>query len=56
MINNIPRDYAWDTYGTAHYDLCRTLDLNPSKLAHVVHAKDYSSVLGIGQMLSKFNP
>ena len=56
MINNIPRDYAWNTYGDAHYDLCRALDLNPSKLVHVAHANDYSAVLGIGQMLSKFNP
>ena len=55
MLNNIPRDYTWNTYGEAHHDLCRELNLNPSKLVHVAHANDYSAVLGIGQMLSKVN-
>ena len=55
MINNIPRDYVWNTYGDLHFQLCRELELNPTKLLHVAHSKD-NQVLGIGKMLSDFRP
>jgi hypothetical protein len=55
MINNIPRDYGWNTYGDLHFELCRELDLTPTKLLHVARSKD-NQVLGIGQMLSGSRP
>ena len=55
MINNIPRDYGWNTYGDLHFQLCRELELNPTKLLHVAHSKEYQP-LGIGKMLSDFRP
>jgi len=55
MINNIPRDYGWNVYGDLHFQLCRELELSPTKLLHVAHSKDYQP-LGIGKMLSDFRP
>jgi len=54
MMQNIPRDYAWDTYGSYHHELCQDLDLFPTKLIHV--AKNNFGVLGIGEILSSMSP
>ena len=55
MINNLPRDYGWNTYGDLHLELCRELDLSPTKLLHVARSED-NQILGIGQMLSNSRP
>lgn len=55
MINNIPRDYVWNTYGDDHFKLCQQLDLIPTKLLHVAHSKEHQP-LGIGEMLSNCRP
>jgi len=55
MMQNIPRDYAWNTYGDYHYEICQELALTPTKLVHVAHNND-KQVVGIGNMLSNLRP
>lgn len=56
MINNIPRDYGWDTYGTVHNQICADLDLQPTKMIHVARSNETGDVLGIGRLLSVNTP
>jgi len=51
MINNIPRDYGWDTYRNHHTDICRQLNLTPTKLINVAHDSNRQPV-GIGSAIS----
>lgn len=53
IMNNLDRDYGWNTLGELHYKVCADLDLRPSKIIHVAHAKDNGQVLGIGNILNK---
>lgn len=55
-MDNFERDYLWNTYGNQHHDLCRTLDVAPTKIIHVAKNKNDSTSLGIGQMLGKSTP
>lgn len=55
MINNIPRDYAWNTYKDLHYSVCKELDLQPTKMVHVAKQQD-QEVVGIGVLLSQLTP
>jgi hypothetical protein len=52
VMNNLSRDYAWDTYGEKHYDICHHLDLLPTKLIHVAELPDHSGVVGIGTLFN----
>lgn len=52
MIDSIPRDYLWNTYADAHYEICKNLDVTPSKIVHVV--KDGTTSRGIGDIVSGF--
>lgn len=56
MINNIPRDYGWNTYRNVHYQLCADLDLQPTKMIHVARSNETGDVLGIGRLLSVNTP
>jgi len=51
MMNNIERDYGWNTYKTKHYEICEKFSLTPSKLLHVAHDKN-GDVVGIGNLLT----
>jgi hypothetical protein len=55
FVDHVPRDYAWDTYELDHMDICRTLDLIPTDLIHVVR-EDNGQGWGIGNMLSQSIP
>jgi len=55
MINNIPRDYGWNTYGDLHFKACHELDLTPTKMIHVARQPD-QTVVGIGSLLSHLGP
>lgn len=55
IIKNLPRDYGWEKYYDAHHNICKTLDLIPTKIVHVGQFKDGSGPAGIGNMLS-FRP
>jgi hypothetical protein len=52
MMQNIPRDYAWNTYGDQHRQICKDLGLLSTKLIHVAELSDHSAVVGIGNILS----
>lgn len=54
-MDNLSRDYAWETYGWAHRDICKQLDLVPTKIIHVVKDHDNNS-LGIGNLLRESTP
>jgi hypothetical protein len=52
MIENIPRDYTWNTYETRHYDICQNLKLTPTKMIHVAKLPESNDVVGIGNLIS----
>lgn len=51
MINNIPRDYGWDTYGKKHYQFCNDNGLLSTKMIHVAKKPDDIESYGIAQYL-----
>lgn len=51
IIKNLPRDYAWDTYESAHERVCRDHNLLPTKAIHVAHSLDRGQVWGIADLL-----
>ncbi len=55
LLNRISRDYTWDYYGDKYTDICKNLDLIPTKLINVVRIKDQEKSLGIGKLLSSMH-
>ena len=51
MMNNVPRDYAWDTYREKYYRLCNDLDLQPTKCIQVVRKSGVDLPYGIADLL-----
>jgi hypothetical protein len=51
MLDNIPRDYVWDTYGKKYNSLCEDHNLIKTKLLHVVQIPDDNYPKGIGHLL-----
>ena len=51
MLDNIPRDYVWDTYGKKYNSLCENHNLIKTKLLHVVQTPDDNYPKGIGHLL-----
>lgn len=39
-MKNLPRDYAWDTYGELNTDICKQLNLQQTKFVHCVNPSD----------------
>lgn len=56
MIDNIPRDYGWNTYGDLHVRACNDLQLLPTKLVHVAKSPETTEVVGIGSLLARSTP
>lgn len=56
MIDNIPRDYGWNTYKDLHYQVCKDLNLIPTKMVHVAKSNETGDVLGIGAILAINTP
>jgi hypothetical protein len=52
MIDNIPRDYTWNTYENMHYEICQDLNLIPTKLIHVAKSPETYDPVGIGRLIS----
>jgi hypothetical protein len=50
FMERLPRDYVWSTHGDSYYDLCDTLDIEPTKIIHVAKDKITKKSLGIGHM------
>lgn len=55
-MKNFERDYLWNTYGGRHRDLCRSLELQDTKIIHVARDPITDEILGIGQMLGQPAP
>ena len=53
FINNLERDYVWNCHGQSHMDLCRALDLQPTKIIHVALDPVAKKPVGIGKLLSQ---
>lgn len=56
IMRNLDRDYAWNTYGDLHYEICDELDLEPTKFVHVARSKESGRVVGIGRLLAESAP
>lgn len=56
MIENIPRDYGWQSYGALHHECCECLGLLPTNLLNVAMSATKDKVLGIGNMLGEAAP
>lgn len=56
FIDQIPRDYLWDTYNHCYQDVCSDLDLIPTKIIHVAKDKNSNKSLGVGNILSGLAP
>lgn len=50
-VQNIPRDYGWNTYEKKYYDICNILDVKPTNLVHVVHKGEENSSVGVSNLL-----
>ena len=35
-MNNLHRDYAWNTYGELNHNICKKLELTQTKFVHCV--------------------
>lgn len=56
FVANLPCDYAWDTHGKNHIELCHQLGLESTKVIHVAREPDTKKPLGIGKMLGETTP
>jgi len=52
MIENLPRDYGWNTYKSKHFDICTQLGLESTKLLHVAREPGQEYPVGIGNIIS----
>lgn len=53
MIENLPRDYGWDTYRDKHFQICRDNNLESTKMIHVVKRPDDTESYGIAKYLTQ---
>lgn len=55
MINHLPRDYVWDTYGKKYDQLCNDHNLIKTKMLHVVKIPGNEYPNGFGHMFTAPN-
>ena len=53
IMDNMERDYGWNTYGKYHDQICKELDLLSTNSIYVVKDKKTNDVYSIGPMLGK---
>lgn len=51
MIENIDRDYGWNTYSEKYYEVCKNLNVCPTKMIHVVKNYETNEPLGVANLL-----
>jgi len=56
IMNNVDRDYAWNTYSDLNREICKELNLHPTKFVHVARSPESGRVVGIGRLLSESTP
>ena len=52
-MENIPRDYSWQTYGNRYNHICTELGVLPTNLINVVYDPEVGQPRGIARMLTK---
>lgn len=52
VMNNLSRDYIWETYDSRYNKLCKDYNLLQTKLAHVVRIPDRDAPLGVAHLLN----
>lgn len=52
IMQNLDRDYGWNTYQQRHTDVCIEHGLCPSKIIHVAHDPESQEVKGIAHLLT----
>ena len=53
IMDNMERDYGWNTYGKYHNQICKELDLLATNSIYVVKDKETKEPYSIGKILSK---
>lgn len=51
IMNNVPRDYIWDTYGEKHVEVCNKYNLRSTKFLHVAKKQDEDRPYGIAHLI-----
>lgn len=51
MMDNIPRDYGWNTYGKLYAEVCNNLGVEKTKFIHVVKDIATKTPMGISNIL-----
>jgi len=52
MMENIDRDYGWNTYNDKYYEVCKNLNVQPTKMIHVVKNYETQEPLGVARILA----
>lgn len=52
IMDNLPRDYGWETYGQVVHEICKKLDLRPTMFFYVLKDKN-NKLYSVGKLLSK---
>lgn len=52
-MQELPIDYLWDTYETAHMSICRELYLRPSKIIYAAHSMDKTKLYGLKKLIEQ---
>jgi hypothetical protein len=53
IMQSVPRDYAWNQYRSAHFEVCKKLALTPTRAIHVAHHGN--TPVGIADLLLGFS-
>lgn len=56
FMENIDRDYVWNTYGNQNYDICRELDLESTKFIHIARSKESGRIVCIRSLFTEPAP
>ena len=52
-MDNVKRDYGWNTYGKQHTEICKELDMQETNSVYVVKDKTTGDVFSIGKILGR---
>ena len=53
IMDNVKRDYGWNTYGKQHTEICKELDMQETNSVYVVKDKTTGDVFSIGKILGR---
>ena len=56
FMQNIDRDYVWNTYREQHNEICQELELESTKFIHVARSKESGRIVCIRRLFTKPTP